>query len=265
MDQLPYELAFMHKFNLHKLARLLIEDDDIRSIARVYGVEERVLGSIEDRFRRNLAALADELRSRVASRAKQSPCIVAAIGDSITSDRESWAKILNEFWKDNNQRRVIDCAVSGDTTCHVKDRFYSTVMRETFDWAVLFLGTNDCRQLDDEAHVSIVGHDEYKRNMRYFTETLLGLGKEVIVVTVPYVDNERLQAYFPEGNWVYRDELIDQTNEFLRDLSEKTGARLADLAVALQAFDGEVLEEDGIHLNRNGQLILCELLLGILP
>jgi len=263
MEQLPYDLHFMHKFNLHKLAGLLIEDDDVASIARVYGIDEKTLQGIEDGFRKNLSELAGELKKRV-QRIPEGPCIVAAIGDSITSDRESWAKILNQLWKDTEGRYVIDCAISGDTTCHIKDRFYSSVLNQTFDRAVLFIGTNDCRELDDEAHISNISHEEYMKNMRYFIDTLQRRGKEVIIVTIPYVNSKRLQAYFPDSNQKYSDARIDQANAFLRDLARKKGAKLADLADALKLIKEDVLEEDGIHLNSTAQLILCELLLPLL-
>ncbi len=264
MNQLPYELHFMHKFNLHKLAGLLIKDPDIGSIARVYGVEEKELREIEDQFRKNLAELADELRKRGLWAGEGSPCIIAAIGNSITSDRESWAKILNELWKDVPNRYVIDCAISGDTTCHIKDRFYSSILNQAFDRAVLFIGTNDCRELDDEEHISNISHEEYMKNMRYFIDTLQGKGKEVVVVTIPYVDSARLQAYFPDANQKYSDARIDLANAFLRELAREKGTKLADLAAALKETERDVLEEDGIHLNSKAQLVLCELLIPLL-
>jgi len=263
MEQLPYDLHFMHKFNLHKLAGLLIEDDDIASIARVYGIKEKLLGGVEDGFRKNLSVLAGELKKRV-QRIPEEPLVVAAIGDSITSDRESWAKILNELWKDNPDRYVIDCAISGDTTCHIKDRFYSSILNQTFDRAVVFIGTNDCRELDDEAHISNISHEEYMKNMRYFIDALQGRDKEVMIVTIPYVDSKRLQAYFLDSNQKYSDARIDQANTFLRDLAGEKRTKLADLAAALKEIKGGVLEEDGIHLNSQAQLVLCELLLPLL-
>lgn len=263
MEQLPYDLRFMHKFNLHKLAGLLIDDDDIASIARVYGIEEKTLQGIENEFRRNVSTQADNLKKKLQN-IPDTPCVIAAIGDSITSDRESWAKILNQLWKDVEGRRVIDCAISGDTTCHIKDRFYSSVLNETFDRAVLFIGTNDCRELDDEAHISNISHEEYMKNMYYFVDALQGRGKEVTIVTIPYVDSKRLKAYFPDANQRYDDTRIDRANDFLRNLAREKKTKLADLALALKKIEGDVLEEDGIHLNSTAQLVLCELLVPLL-
>jgi lysophospholipase L1-like esterase len=267
MEQLPYDLNFMHKYNLHKLLGLLIEDDDLRFIAGMYGVGFRDLRRIEEEFQSSIERLAGELRERVQPKPLDTPCRIAAIGDSISSDRQSWVKILNRFWDDDTRsvRRVIDCAISGDTSSDLINRFYGSVLNEDFQWAVLFIGTNDCRELGDDAHVSNISLDEYQRNMAYLMESLLSRGKKVINVTIPPVDNERLRAQFPDNNWRYDRARIDKTNEFIRHLAKKSGTSLADLAKKIDEYGGEVLESDGIHLNGRGQFLLCELLLDLIP
>jgi lysophospholipase L1-like esterase len=263
MEHLPYELDFMHKYNLHKLVGLLIEDEDLRFIAGMYGVGFRDLRRIEEQFQSTIERLTGELRERVQPKPLDSPYRIAAVGDSISSDRQSWVKVLNRFW--GGSRRVIDCAISGDTSSDLINRFYGSVLNEDFQWAVLFIGTDDCRELGDDAHVSNISLDEYKRNMAYLMESLLSRGKRVINVTIPPVDNERLRAQFPDNNWRYDRGRIDKTNEFIRHLAKKSGTPLADLAKRIDEHGGEVLESDGIHLNDRGQLLLCELLLDLLP
>ena len=263
MEQLPYELDFMHKYNLHKWLGLLIEDSDLRFISRMYGVKFKDLKKIDEVFSNNIERFAEELAGKVQIKSIETPYSIAAIGDSISSDRQSWVKILNHLWK--GERFIIDCAITGDTTSDLVDRFYGTVLNEEFEWAVVFIGTNDCRELDDDVHVSKISLDEYKRNMNYIMESLLKRGKRVINVTLPLVDNERLKGQFPDNNWKYDRSRIDQTNDFIRSLSKKSGTHLADLAESIDAYDGDVLEEDGQHMNGQGQLILCKLLHEILP
>ncbi|MGQ9615445.1 MAG: SGNH/GDSL hydrolase family protein [Spirochaetota bacterium] len=265
MNQLPYTLDFMHRFNLHKLLGLLVEDDDLRSIARIYGVKLRELKRIEEGFLKDIEEMASELREKFQPKPPEKPYVIAAIGDSLTSDRISWAKVLNHLWKEDGKRMIIDCAISGNTTSDVIDRFYSSVLNQSFQWAVLFLGTNDSRQLDDEAHISNTSLEEYRRNMTYFTETLLKKGIEVVHVTIPQVDNTRFKPYFQDSNSVYDPKLINDTNIIIRELSAKKGTHLADLAKKLEGYKGDFLSPDGIHLNRNGQMQLCELMLEILP
>jgi len=270
VNQLQYPLAFVHKFNLYKLSGLLIEDDDLASIARVYGVPLEDLEKIEAGFQRNIAGLSASLPQRQRPAADQPddgtpPVSILAIGDSITSDRESYVKILNHFWRSDPSRQMLDAAVSGDTTADLIKRFYSTVLNREFQWAVLFIGTNDSFQLDDERRISVQSLDEYKRNIRFITETLIARGKKLIQITIPRVDNTRLRSFFPEANSVYTVQQIGEVNDFIRQWAGKNGYPVADLARAIEKQGEDVLEPDGLHLNGSGQRLICEMLLEALP
>ena len=104
MNQLPHALDDMHKFNMRKWLGLLVRDDDLVSIARVYGVRSGELRKIEKRLQANVA----EQASRLAQGRRKPPTegvngagsprghlAVLALGDSITSDREGYVHILN--------------------------------------------------------------------------------------------------------------------------------------------------------------------------
>jgi len=265
MDQLPYDLDFMHRFNLHKTLGLLIEDDDLSSIARVYGVKKKELKAMDDVNKNAVASTARELAAGYKKGPAEPAYTIGAIGDSLTSDRQSWAKILMELWENDPTRNILDLAVSGDTTYHIINRFYSTVLSETFDRAILILGTNDCRELDDEAHISNLSLDEYRRNMEYFIDTLKKKGKTVAVVTLPYVELGRFRAKFVEDNWVYDMTRIDKANDIIRDLAKNNGIGLIDFALALKDAKDDVFAPDGIHLSGYAHKILCELVLKTLP
>jgi lysophospholipase L1-like esterase len=270
VNQLQHPLDFVHKFNLYKLSGMLIEDDDLASIARVYGVSLEELQNIEDGFQRNIAELAASLPQ--AARPAASPAndgtpslSILAIGDSITSDRESYVKILNRYWQADRSRQMLDAAVSGDTTADLIKRLHSSVLNLEFQWAVLFIGTNDSLQLDDRRRISVLSLDEYKRNVRFITETLLAEGKRLIQITIPPVDNVRLRSFFPDSNSVYTAEHIGEVNDFIRGWADKNGYSVADLARTVEKQEEDVLEPDGLHLNGRAQRMICELLLDLLP
>lgn len=268
MNELPYELSFMHKFNLHKWLGLDIDDDDLRSIARIYGVKLRELKKIEASFNENVSKLTQDLSLRFHIKSQlDTPCNILAFGDSITSDRESWVKILRLFWKNDKTRRIIDCSISGRTTASMIDHLYESVFNQPFEyeWVVIFVGTNDTRELDDDAHISQISLEEYRLGMEYIIKSFQKRNKKVVNVTIPYGDTERFQKFKPDGNWKYDQKRTDKTNEVIRDLSKRYGTKIADLAKSINEYDGDVLTPDGIHLNGNGQTLLCELLLPILP
>jgi lysophospholipase L1-like esterase len=273
MNKLPYALDYMHKFNMHKWLGLLIRDDDLRSIARIYGVHPRALRAIEKRMRANVAGLAARLaqgrRTPAAEDANgagspEVPLRVLALGDSITSDREGYVNILNHSWK-GSARTMIDCAISDDSTSNLIDRLCAAVLKQEFDWVVIFIGTNDCRQVDDPAHMARISLPEYQRNMEYLTGLFVESGRQVILVTLPPVDMRRYSEYFPASGYSYDKERIGATNRSLRELASRKGLRVADLAKAIEAESNDVLMSDGLHLNSTGQLLLSRLLLEIIP
>jgi len=263
-DRPEHSLAFIHKFNLYKLSGLLIEEEELGAIARVYGVEPEAVEQLENGFRRNIERLAANLPPW-GKPPSEPPLKILAVGDSITSDRESYVKILNCYWEEDPSRCMLDAAVSGDTTSDIIKRFYSTVMIRQFQWAVLFIGTNDCFQTDDPSQIPVTSLDEYRRNIRFITETLLAAGKRLIQITIPPVDNARMKRFFPDANSLYTEGQIEQVNDFIREWAGEKGYAVADLSRAIQQQSKEVLEPDGLHLNGRGQGMLCELLLELLP
>jgi lysophospholipase L1-like esterase len=260
MEQLPYTLEFMHKYNLHKWLRLLVEDGDLGSIARIYGVRRGALSRIDRGYRKNVDRLAASLPRR-AERPLEKPVTTLALGDSITSDRESWARILARYWREDPTRRILDSAVSGDTTASLLERYHSTVANQEFDWVVLFIGTNDCRQLDEKT--PMVSLEEYRRNLQILLDRLAG--KRIVLVTLPPADNARFRSFFPESGNCYDAGHLEAANRLLRELAAGRQVALADLAARLQAQGGDALQPDGLHLSSTGQLALCRLLLEFLP
>jgi lysophospholipase L1-like esterase len=232
----------------------------------VYGVPLEELKRVEKGFQRHIDQMADQMAAVAPSKPPADPPIsILAIGDSITSDRESYLKILNRYWGEETGRQMLDAAVSGDTSADLIKRFHSTVLNRDFQWAVLFIGTNDTLQLDDETAISVLSAAEYKRNIRFLTETLLGKGKKLIQITIPPVDNTRLQGFFTDGKYRYTAEHIAEVNEFIRSWAKEKGYAVADLAHAIAKQKQEMLEPDGLHLNGRAQRLICELLLPLLP
>jgi len=260
MEQLPYPLEFMHKFNLHKWLHLLMRDDDLAAIARIYGVRRGLLARIDRGFQENVERLAASLPRR-AEPPLEKPLTILALGDSITSDRESWARILARYWRDDPRRRILDSAISGDTTASLLERYHSTVGNQEFDWVVLFIGTNDCRQMDEK--IPMVSLEEYRRNLEILLDRLAG--KRIVLVTLPPADNDRFRAFFRDSGNSYDLGHLAAANKLLRELAGRRKLALADLAKGLEPLGGQALEADGLHMSSAGQLVLCRLLLELLP
>ncbi len=260
MDPLPYSLEFMHKFNLHKWLGLNVRDDDLATIARLYGVGRGRLARIDRGYRQTVERLAASLPRR-AEPPLDHPVSILALGDSLTSDREGWARILDRYWREDPRRHILDCAISGDTSASLLERYHSTVGSQEFDWVVLFIGTNDCCQLDEKT--PMVSLEEYRRNLEILLDRLSG--KRIVLVTLPPADNERFRSFFPDSGNCYQAGHLEEANRLLRELASRRQLALADLAAGLKPLGLEAQEPDGLHLSSAGQLVLCRLLLERLP
>jgi len=262
MSQPAFDLRFVHKFNLYQGAGLSIDEDDIAAIARIYGMSVEQLEGVEGKFRANVARLAAELRDIVPARPAGEPYRMIAAGDSITADREGYVNILRTFWGDDSGRTIINAGRSGETTVELRGRFQRDILSQEFEKAVLFIGTNDSGgPAGSDGQVS---REEYARNMEYLVCNLLDAQKEVIQVTLPPIDNERMKRYFGDENWFAEKTRIDAANDFIRDQSRRYGTTLADLAAEIEGRGIDPLLPDGLHMNDHGQKLLAELLAKVL-
>ena len=82
--QLPYDLYFTHRFNIHKLAGLLIDDYDLESIARMYGVPASELKEVQDKIDGEVAEGVAELKKKYPAFKKPFKRLASAIPSPAT-------------------------------------------------------------------------------------------------------------------------------------------------------------------------------------
>lgn len=269
MSQLPYELLFCHRFNLHKLLGFEIDDDDLASIARIYGVPESELKAADDELRGRVKTAADKVRKDLNESSGSDtlrpvadsgePLTYLALGDSITSDRTSYAKIIRELWGGEG---VIDAGISGDTVSDLTNRFYGDVLGQDFYAVSVFIGTNDSRGLGDGSGITNTSIREYEEKLDYFLRALKKLGAAVFVITLPPAKNSDIQFFFgEESNWTYNAGHLRDMNETIRKTAEQNGAEIVDLAAEIEGSGINPLDEDGLHLNIEAQTLLAKMVL----
>lgn len=107
-----------------------------------------------------VAAMVDRLPLQTGAR-------VVALGDSRTSDPQSWVIILQEMLaarRPHDELSVSASAVSGDTTTHALIRIGEALASKP-DWILFFVGLNDARTQGSEPTKTIVHHEETARNL----------------------------------------------------------------------------------------------------
>lgn len=180
---------------------------------------------------------------------------IVALGDSRTSDPQSWAVILQEVFaarRSADDISVVASAISGDTTTHGLIRI-SEVLAGEPDWVLFFLGLNDARTQGGEPTKTIVHHEETARNLAELRSRVTRETKaRCLWITPVPVDEERVSAHWALSYFGvrFRNEAIAHIAAAMR----RFGDPVVDLFRGLDASSlDDLLMEDGLHFTEAGQ------------
>lgn len=177
---------------------------------------------------------------------------VVAVGDSITADRSGWFELLAAALDGLGEPHAttVNLAVSGSTTADAIERFdLLEAARPTH--VLLMLGTNDARGHGRVVRRPMVSAAETARNLAVLGELVTDeLGAELVVMTPPSCDAERVGAFFadlPLG-WLPAD--VDAVADAVR----RFPAPVIDVhAFTRRHGDASTYADDGVHLSPRGQ------------
>lgn len=184
--------------------------------------------------------------------------VVAAIGDSITDDLQSWLEILRhllDLRRPGDKIQIINAGISGETTMQLLARFFAVADRDPA-WIICFAGTNDARRHGRRPRKTLVSLDESERNLRELRH--LGATQTTakwLWITPATVIEEQIAADpFLSGRQVM------WRNDDLRAVADAVRQQ-PDLHVDLQPLFGTpadpgLLLSDGLHPNLSGQKVI---------
>lgn len=195
-----------------------------------------------------IAARVDALSLRKGAR-------VAIVGDSLTSDPQSWAVILERMLQ---TRRAMDeltvsiVATGGDTTTHALVRLGEVIGQQP-DVVLLLIGTNDARTQGPRPSKTLVHHEETARNLAEIQQRIASETRARAVWIAPPAANEAQVADHPglaRFGVRFRNEDLARVASLVRAIDPTA----ADLFAALGAPPAaEWLMSDGLHLTVAGQ------------
>ena len=164
------------------------------------------------------------------------------MGDSITSDRLSYHKLLELAFPG----QVFDGAISGYRSANVLNDIEKYLEGLKPDIVSVFIGTNDSSVCDRKSMCTTVSIDEYRRNLLLIAQQITESGAKLILNTFPpcFTSNDDNDADFHRKlNAVKAD-----FNKAVKETAEKTGAVLNDLNAVfdMEHLDG-MFEPDGGH------------------
>ncbi len=190
-----------------------------------------------------VAAMIDRLPLKEGTR-------IVALGDSHTSDPQSWAVILNELLTARGASLVINAA-PGDTTTHGLIRVGEVVAQQP-DWIIVFIGLNDARTQGPHPTKTLVDHQETVRNLAELHQrTSRETKARCLWITPPPVDEGRVSKHWGLSRFGvrFRNEDVARVAAAVRAI----GAATVDLFSILGTPPApELLMDDGLHLTLAG-------------
>lgn len=236
-------------------------------LAALLGLPRDVYANGQAQLLEGAKAAASELRSDSAIAAwidrlpVEAGDRVVAFGDSLTSDPQAWAVIINELLHARGASLSINAA-PGDTTTHGLIRIGQVVAQQP-EWVLFFIGTNDARTQGPTPNKTLVDHEETVRNLRELHARATRETKARCVwITPPAVNEARVSSHWGLSRFGvrFRNEDLGRVATSVKAL----GAPTVDLFSLLGAPPSpELLMDDGLHFTLEGQKrIALEILRG---
>ena len=258
------ESEFKVRFNLQNYLKEDIDENNFERIGSVLGIETATVRNIATNISKSVekqARILDKERRFSSFTDKPLSCKVIFVGDSITSDRQSFANIISCVFSSEDGIGFINAGVSGWRTTEFLDDFYFKVLSCKADIAHVMLGTNGMRRSRFDYGKCNVSPEEFEKNIRYILHALAEHGTQTIISTLPPYDLSR--ETYDVGNWTVDQTDYDEYNDIIIGSSKEEGCILNDMRTIYSKYDlKELLEEDGVHLSKTGHYILAEQLIG---
>lgn len=199
---------------------------------------------------------AEELRRKHRGILKLGGKKVLYIGDSLTADRLGYRGITTVA-AGLDARSM---AVSGATSVDMLRSVYGEVLKLKPEIISVLIGANDAFFVGGKDKVNLVGKEEYRRNLREILKVCKESGAIVLVLTIPDVSEKNLSQSNDSRIKTNDNENVSEYCNIVRDEAQRAGVVLVDLNRALKAYNiEEMIEPDGVHLNKKGQLMLADL------
>jgi lysophospholipase L1-like esterase len=258
MTNLPEEKQFLIDFNVQDVAISAgIEIPDSAS-ATILDVEEDDFVAYINEAKQTVAKVATHLLAIEASVATMVSQLnsyqrVLAIGDSITTFRYSYARLLNHLL---SGVEFINHGYSGYTSNHGLELTHTRFTQLQPDLVFIKYGVNDCKLFEGADGRTLVSTDEYRGNIRgiikafqHYTDAKIVLLTPTPVVTQIATNIEDFKAM--HMTWQNSD--IKRFGDIMRELSVEHETTFVDLyGMFGDEPTASLYLADGLHPNFDG-------------
>lgn len=242
-----------------------LDESDYATLSLIYKLPASALRQESEKYsQRNQADAAELLRIQpLLPELWRRPCSISILGDSISSYRMSFWRILKAAL-DTYPVTFHDFSISGQKSGDLLASMYPNIFCAHAQIAHLMIGTNDCRRTLDAPYALHTGLAEYEKNIRFLISSLRSGGTKVILSSIPPVDIQTLSVSFPEHRIEYRENDRLAFNAALRRITAETETVFNDMEPLYKAYSPQELTIDEIHLNRTAHLLLATRILRLI-
>jgi lysophospholipase L1-like esterase len=259
---------FAIDFNLHEVATALGLPIPASAAAAIYGVAPEAIAAYQAEIDADLTAAAQAVHGHagldVLAGLAGVNGRVLCIGDSITTYRYSYARILRGALAARGIS-LVNHAYSGYTTTHALELTYTRFLAERPTLVLVKYGVNDCKQFGGPGARTLVSPDEYADNLRRVIRAFQShAGARVIVLTPTLVVEDMVNANpdIAAMRLTWTNANLHERGGLALAAAAETGAHGIDLREVLGQPPNLVLFcADGLHPNPAGQRALLAHLL----
>lgn len=193
---------------------------------------------------------------------------VCFVGDSLVAMNQTLPRIIDYYNKKFPERKVqfFNCGTSGGTYKSAIDFVYDDVLIHNPTHAVVAFGVNDSdrgslgAERSDERYERLKNaYEQYKENVKKYTDILKENGVEVILCT-PAIYDEYTDGSEKALKGGYA--LILGYAEFIRAFAKENGYELCDyhsfMTEAVQVQEQKVYSEDRVHPTEHGFYLMAK-------
>jgi len=268
MTNLSEEKIFQINFNLQDVATLQGFEINPTAAAEILRISERDFVGYVNEADKVVAEAAHELKSEpvIANMVRElnQYVQVLTIGDSITTYRYSYARLLHQLLPDVE---VINHAYSGYTSNHGLELTHTTFIQLLPDVVFIKYGVNDCKRFGGANGRTLVSADEYRGNIRGIVKAFQTYtDAQVVLITPTPIVTSIVNASedFMAMHMTWQNSDLKLFAGIMQELSVAHGTKLADLYTIFgDESDAALFLPDGLHPNFVGQQAMLRTIAGV--
>lgn len=177
---------------------------------------------------------------------------ICLFGDSITwgawdPEHGGWGGRLRSYFEANNDIKVYNCGVTGETTADLLKRFEVECIARKPQILILAIGINDSRYINTNDNIE-TPLDEFQNNFQDLLEKAKKHTNKIIVLGLTKVNEKITGLGLYKPTKFYTEDYVKKYDATIKEICKNKGVLFLEMYDLLKNED----LEDGLHPNPQG-------------